>query len=137
MPLTPPNLIFQCFLLLSTLLPSFLGLSHSCTASKDNPLVPDSSSLDFQQSQVPADLTPSISSEICVASCAAAKIQFRQQPQGLVSQPQPRVPFQQHQWVSFGHKGSHTDIALTHKSHLQHLQDDTYTHQPKKKSCSY
>lgn len=125
------------FLFLSTFLPSFLGLSHSCTASKHNPLVPDSSSLDFQQSQVPADPAPPIPSEICTASCATARIQFKQQARGLLSQPQPQVLYQQHHWVSFSHKGPQTDIALPNKSHLQHLQDDAYIHQPKKKSCSY
>lgn len=36
----------------------FLRLSHSCTASIDNPLASDSSSLDFQQSQASGDPAP-------------------------------------------------------------------------------
>lgn len=123
---------------LSTVLPSSLGLFHSCTATKDNPLVSDSSSLDFQQSQAPADPALSISSEPRMASCATARIQFNQQPQGLLPQsqslcPPPATP----PGPTFSHKGPRTDTALTNKSHLQHLQDDNYIHQPKKKMCSY
>lgn len=46
-------------------------------------------------------------------SCAAARIQLKQQPQGLLSQPQSHVPHQQHHQVSFGHKGPRRDIVLT------------------------
>lgn len=125
------------FLFLSTFIPSFLGLSHSCTASKNNPLAQIPAAWTFnsprplETQHLPSHprsawlpvLQQESSSSSSLRGCCHSE-----SPMSLTSNT-TRSPS--------AIKDHKLDFALTNKSHLQHLQDEAYIHQPKKKICSY
>lgn len=110
------------FLLLTTCIPIFLGLPHSCTVSTDNPSSSDSNSLDFQQSKASRDPVPVNNTlEAHGFLCCSKETQLEKQLEG----PLPQLwAFTKNTDVSSSPVQDYElDIAVMSESHLNHLQD--------------
>lgn len=105
------------FLFLTTYIPIFLGLSHSCTASIDNPLSSDSNRLDFQQSQASGD--PALINLILDLHgflCRSKEPQLKKQLEGLLPQLEACLLHQEYCCFFFSSKGPWTGHCINEQA---------------------